>query len=160
MKKLVIITALVFAVTGIVTSISSVSAQTPTPTTGKTIVQRIAERFGLNQSDVEAVFDQQRQEHQAEHRVRMEERLNQLVAEGTLNETQKQAILTKLQEMASQKQSMKDSLQTMTPEQRQAEMQKKQQEMKAWADSLGIDQSLLRRFGHPGFGHKMGRMMK
>lgn len=161
-KKTSTVTFLLMAAIVTMAGASYVSAQTPANNPGLSIVQRISQRFGLNQSDVQSVFDQHHQEVQTEHRARMEERLNQLVAEGKLNETQKQAILTKLQEMVSQKQSNGENFRTMTPEQRQAEMQKKHDEMKSWADSIGIDPSILggfgmvHPFGHRRFGMKMG----
>lgn len=161
-KKSSTITFLLIAAIALVAGTSYVSAQTPANTPGLSIVQRVSQRFGLNQSDVQSVFDQHRLEMQAEHRTRMEERLNQLVAEGKLNETQKQAVLKKMQEMQTQKLSMMENFRTMTPEQRQTEMKKKRDEMKAWADSIGIDPSILGGFGmahpggHRGFGMKMG----
>lgn len=162
------IPVLALGVFTIFASTSFVWTQTPTPiqsgqAPGKTIVQRIAERFGLNESDVQSVFDQNHQERQAQRQDRMEERLTQLVAEGKLNESQKQAILSKMQELANQKQSQMDNFRNMTRQERLTEMQKKHDEVKSWADSLGIDPSIQGIFGRyssvPPFGHMMGLKM-
>ncbi len=150
---------LIAAIT-LVAGTSYVSAQTPANNSDLSIVQRMSQRFGLNQSDVQSVFDQHHQEMQSKHQARMEERLNKFVAEGKLNNTQKQAILTKIQDMQSKKLSNMENFRTMTPEQRQAEKEKHHAEMKTWAQSQGIDLSVIGGFGHHGFGRTMGGMMK
>lgn len=64
-----------------------------------TIVTRIAERFNLNQSDVQKVFDDARAEKRSTMRKNLESRLTTAVSEGTITEAQKQAILTKFDQM-------------------------------------------------------------
>jgi len=89
------------------------------------IVQRLVEKFGLNEADVKAVFDEERSARQAEMQARHEERLNQAVSDGKITEEQKQAILAK---------------------------QGEREEMKAWAESEGIDWEVLQELmGGPGF---------
>src|SRR3989338_237342 len=66
------------------------------------MVQKIAERFGLNQDDVQKVFDEEHQARKAEMETKFNERLSQLVADGKLTEEQKQAIIAKRAELESQ----------------------------------------------------------
>jgi hypothetical protein len=59
------------------------------------IVQRLAQKFGLQETEVQAVFDEVHQERHQKMKQDMENRLNQAVQEGKITESQKQAILDK-----------------------------------------------------------------
>lgn len=63
------------------------------------IVQKIAQRFNLNEADVKAVFDEQHAEMKKQMQAKMEAELNQAVSEGKLTEEQKQKIIAKRSEM-------------------------------------------------------------
>jgi len=63
------------------------------------MIQRMTERFGLNQREVKTFMDEERETHRAERRQGIEERLNQAINEGSLTEDQKNTILTKIGEM-------------------------------------------------------------
>ena len=76
------------------------------------LAQRIAQKFNLNQADVEAVIQE---EHQARH----EARLDQLVADGKSTEEQKSLILQKQEEW----QSNKPDFFRMSQKERQAPME-------------------------------------
>lgn len=86
MKKLIIpvvmVTILAFAG-------YSVSAQ---ETPGQTLIQRIAQRFNLDEAEVQKVFEE-------EHRALLEERLNKAVADGKISEKRKQEILSRSEEV-------------------------------------------------------------
>lgn len=118
-------------------SVPGASAQGPNQ---ESIIQRLAEKFGVNQDEVQSVFDQQREERQAQMQARYEERLNQAVTDGEITTNQKDAILKKHQEMQQNR------------EQERADWQ-------AWLKENGLEDS---EFGF-GFGHKgkmgMGRGM-
>jgi len=123
------------------------------------IVQKIAERFNLNVSEVEQVFDEERDERRADMYAHFAERLNDLVTEGKLTEAQKEAILDKHEEM----QNSMEELENLTPEERKGKMQAMHEEFKTWVDEQGINLPLLGPFG-TGFGHRggfggMGMMM-
>ncbi len=102
-----------------------------------TIVSKIAERFNLNESDVEAVFDAVRDEKQDEMKKTREEKLSQAVADGVITEEQKTLLLTKMEE-------------------HQGERQTKADEMKKWFSDNGIDQTKLSTYLRPNF-KGMGR---
>src|SRR5688500_1654770 len=79
-----------------------VSAQ-DTSATSPSIVQKIAQRFNLSQTDVQKVFDEAHEERMSKMKVQVEERLNQAVKDGKITEAQKQALLSKFTEMMTQK---------------------------------------------------------
>jgi 3-hydroxyacyl-CoA dehydrogenase len=125
-----------------------VSAQSTDGTTD--VVTLIAQKFSLDKNQVQQVFDQHHQEMKIKRQTKMEERLTQLVKDGKLTESQKQAVLTK---MAEEKNSFNpQSFKDLTPEQRKTQMDQHRQEMENWAKSQGIDLSLIRPL-------KMGRAM-
>ncbi|MCA9308394.1 MAG: hypothetical protein R3B92_02710 [Patescibacteria group bacterium] len=92
------------------------------------MAQKFAERFGLNQTDVQNFFQEQHAARQEQMQATREERLNQLVAEGKLTEEQKAQLLTKMQE-------------------HHTEMEEHREEMQNWATENGIDLSLLHMGG-------------
>lgn len=103
------------------------------------IIQKLVERFGLKESDVQAVFDEVRQERQLQMQERFEERLDQAVKDGKITESQKQAILAKHKELAEKRLQNPKDWQNMTPEQRRQAMQEQKKELESWASQNGID---------------------
>ena len=124
-----------------------------------TLIERIIEKFGLKKDDVQKVVDEFRTEKQAEMKKLQEERLNEAVTNGTITEEQKQLILKKHEEMQAEREKNKETWQNMTQEERKAEHEKRQAEMKAWADENGIDLNQFFGFKH-GIGFRHGFMMK
>jgi len=116
------------------------------------IVQKLVQRFGLAESDVQAVFDEAKKEREDQMKTKFEDRLTQAVKDGKLTDTQKQAILTKMQEMQTNRQTNAANWQNMTPEQRKTTFQAQRQELESWAKQNGIDLKYF--FG--GFGMKGG----
>jgi LPS sulfotransferase NodH len=91
------------------------------------LVQRIAEKFDLNESDVEAVFEAVKDEKIAEMEARREEKLSQAVSDGVITETQKNILLSK----------MKEHMETR---------KMNHEEMQAWFAEQGIDHEKLREY--------------
>ncbi len=112
-------------------TVKRVQAQTTSPT----IVQRITQRFGLNEGDVKGVFDEQRQEQFQEKQKFEEQRLTQAVSDGAITEAQKQALLDKWTEIQGQEQKIRDDYQK-------------------WLEDQGIDVTKLAPYA--GFGHHGG----
>jgi hypothetical protein len=129
--------------------VSQVSAQN---TNGSSdLVQMIAQKFNLPQDQVQQVFSEHKEKHHVQMQVKMEERLTQLVSDGKLTESQKQAIIAKMVEM---KNTFKpETLKDLTSDDRREKMEQHKREMDEWALSQGIDPSLLM------FKMKMGRGM-
>lgn len=108
------------------------------------VVDKIAEKFNLNKDEVQKVFDEQRAEHQAEHKQRLEEKLNQAVKNGKITEDQKTKLIAKLEEMRKNRQDQRAE----NREQREAV----RDEFKKWADENGInlDEVMPKIEGHGG----------
>ena len=111
------------------------------------IVDKIAAKFNLDKEEVKKVFDEERSEHQAEHQQKLEERLTQAVNDGKLTEDQKTKLLAKMEELAAERQTEKES------------RQDRRQEFEDWAEENGIKLSEVlpkivggpRRGGHGPF---------
>lgn len=118
------------------------------------LVQAIAQKFNLDQTQVQGVFDQFRSTQKANMTQKMQQmedqRLTNLVTQGKITNDQKTAIET---ELAALKAKYLANLGSLTPDQRKQAMQNYQNDLKSWASSQGIDQSLLA----PKFDLGMGR---
>jgi len=96
------------------------------------IVQRIAERFGLNQEEVESVFNEMHEERMQQHKQALEEHFDQAVSDGVITDAQKQALLEKQEELRKERDQHREEMQT-------------------WMEEQGIDPEKLAPYG--GFGH-------
>lgn len=94
------------------------------------LVTKIAQKFNLKETDVEAVFEAVRDEKQEEMKSQRVKRLDQAVKDGVITEAQKTAILTKMEE-------------------HDEERGKKKEEMQKWFADNGIDESKLRDYLRP-----------
>jgi hypothetical protein len=112
-------------------------------TTYPPIVQKLIDRFNLNEDEVKDVFDEAREERRQIWEQNREQRLDQAVEDGVITAEQKQALLEKYAEMQTEKQQHKE-------------------EMHEWFEEQGIDHEALMQYG--GFGGKgfkhggMGRL--
>ncbi|HSX17186.1 MAG TPA: hypothetical protein VLH86_03740 [Patescibacteria group bacterium] len=156
-SKKPLIMAGVGAVVGLAAFAGVASAQTPTITDNgqQTLVDKIATRFNLNKSDVQAVFDEDRTAHQAEMKQRMDDRLTQAVKDGKITEAQKTLIENKQQELQTYIESIKDK----TPAERKTLMRAKLTEVEQWAKDNGLTDYFHAFAGGPG-GHKGGMEFK
>ncbi|MBU0618967.1 hypothetical protein KKD62_01900 [Patescibacteria group bacterium] len=103
------------------------------------IIQKLVERFGLNEEEVKVVFDETREKRRVEMQTRLENRLNEAIEGGDLTEAQKEAILAKKAEMQTNCGEFKD----LSPEERQKKMQAHKEEMQTWAEANGVDLSQM-----------------
>lgn len=157
MRKTFIIGAAVLTIVG-ATAFISTSTFAQSPGTQNRMAQRLAQKLGLPEDKVKSAFDEVHTEHLTEMKKTQEERLSQLVAEGKITDTQKQAIIAKLEEVRNQKLSNKDNFENLTLEERKQKMEAHKIELENWAKSQGIDLSLImtrREKGSRDFGHKM-----
>lgn len=121
-----------------------------------TLIQRITEKFNLNQGEVEEVFNQHGEERHQQRQMEIEERLNKAVSDGKITEEQKNLILKKKEEMQGQRESFKN----LSDEERKEQMINHREEMKKWAEENDIDMKEFmgggKGFGGEGRGHKGG----
>jgi hypothetical protein len=69
----------------------------------------------------------------------LEDRLEQLVAEGKLTPEQQALIITKHQELKTRKQAQMESWSQMTPEERRAASEAHRQSLQNWSQENGFD---------------------
>jgi len=101
------------------------------------MIDKIAEKFNLNEDEVADVFNEMRLERQQERQKQMESGLDEAVQDGVITAEQKELLLNKHAEM-------------------QTEREEHRKEMQSWFENQGIDpQSLApyRKFGRLGFKH-------
>lgn len=161
MQKKHLVTAAALAIVGTTLfGATQAFAQTQAPEDPRaSIVEKLATKFGLEESAVQAVFDEQRAEHQTEMLARQVERLTQLVSEGKITEEQKQLIIQKRQELMAEHQSEHESMRDKTPEERRAAMEEHRTALESWATEHGIDvQYLMPGQGQKGPGSMRGMM--
>ena len=105
------------------------------------VVDKLVERFDLNEEEVVGVFDEMHQERQQERQAQMEAGLDDAVAAGVITSDQKQALLDKQAEMQEKHEQLRE-------------------EMKTWRDESGIDFEALAPYhvgcGGRGFGKMHG----
>ena len=133
MNKKIVVTVLTLALAGSAVVASRTSAQGIF--SGDNFISTLAQKFGKSEDEIKTVFDQVRNERQAEMQTLQAERLDQAVSDGNLTEDQKQMILSKKAELQAERQAERDN--------RQAH----QQELKTWAEENGIDTQYLFGFG-------------
>lgn len=159
MNKKVVLPFLALGVLAFGTLISqnyALAAENVNPET--TIVEKIATKFDLNKNEVQKVFDEQKIEMQAQMQAKNEERLTILVSEGKITEAQRTLILNKHKELHESRQSDRDALKELTPEEKKAKMEAKRTELNTWAKENGIDPDFLflGRGMREGHGPRMG----
>jgi hypothetical protein len=144
MKKKLFIPVAVLALLGGVTLISATAfVQANSEGSYPPIIQKLVERFGLNEEEVKAVFDEVREEHRAEMQSRFGERFNEAVESGDLTEEQKQLILAKHEELRAEREANRESFQNMTWEERREVMEAQRAELESWAEENGVDPKYL-----------------
>lgn len=122
------------------------------------IVQKIAERFNLSEDEVEAVFEEEREDHHAQMQAWWAERLDDLVNDGKVTSDQKQAIIDKHEEMHNQIIELQD----LSFDERKEKMREIHEEFKSWSQEQGIDFPTIGPIGRGvgkgfgGGGHMMG----
>lgn len=150
MKK-ALLTAAVLAGTmaGGLATASVVSAATDTSQSPESsLVDKVANKFGLNKADVQKVFDEDRSARQTERETKAKEALAQAVTDGKLTQAQADKITAKRAEMKTFMESLRDK----TAAERHSAMDAKRDELQQWAKDNGIDESYLRPMGGRGHG--------
>jgi hypothetical protein len=122
------------------------SASADDETTAHPMIQALAERFGLNEDEVETFMGERMQERHQEMQQSKEDRLEKAVSDGVITEDHRNALVEKWNQMH---------------EERSQEREEHREEMQAWMESQGIDHEALMEysgFKEGGIG-KMGKGM-
>jgi len=120
------------------------------PLNNDLVVQKIAERFGLNEADVGSFFEDMGKHGNDWMNGHFEKKLDQLVADGEITEEQKQALLDKHAELQSEREILRKEWNSMTENERLAARDAHHDQMESWAEEMGIDLKDFRM----GFGDK------
>lgn len=153
MKSKYTIPVIAVIVIGTVLLVTPAFAETSS-TDRTSLIQKIAQKFGIKENELQAVFDEHRQQKHNEMLGRLEDKLNQAVKEGKITEAQKQLILNKHKELAAKHQAEMDKWKNMTPQERRQAKESHKTELEDWAEKNGIDLQYFFRFkGGMGRGH-------
>lgn len=133
---------------GIRSTFAAEDGEQPKDTFMSELVSAIAEKFDLDEDEVQAVIDEQREAHREEMKAKHDEMFETMIADavedGDLTQDQADEILEKRDEM----QELAESLVDEEPEDRKEAMQSAMEELKEWAEENDIDPQYL-RFGPP-----------
>lgn len=118
-------------------------------------VTELAERFNLDENEVETYFEEKRVEHQAEREEKRAEHMASLVEAGTLTQEQADELTAMREATRDQVKALRDS--GAEREEIKTLMEEKHAEVEAWADAQGLSLDDIRpehgrRHGH-GHGH-------
>jgi len=107
------------------------------------LVQKIADTFHLNKSDVQKVFNDYHQQRQADRRQHLKDNLDQKVKDGTITQDQETKILAKLDELQQQ-------LKNDNQQDRRADRRQLFQQLQQWAkdNNINLQQVLPRPTDH------------
>ncbi len=115
------------------------------------IIQKIADKFGLNVDDVKAVFDEDQEARHEEMHAQCEASLDEAVEDGKITEPQKQ----ELQTLLDKKKTLHEDTKDLAPEERREAMETHHSEITQWAEDNDVD--LKDILGHtPGKGGRHG----
>lgn len=141
------------------TSVGAIHAASSTTTTNPmtSLVQAIATKFNLKTTDVQAVFDSQKTEMDAQRTQDYKTSLDQAVKDGKLTQAQEDLLVAK----QAEEKTFMDSLKSMSATDRQTAMQTHMTDLKKWATDNNIPQEYLPmgpggRGGHGGPGEPGG----
>lgn len=167
MKRNVLLGVMVVTIVGLTVVGTTSKVHAASPFDGlSTFVERIAQKFGLKQADVQQVVDEVQAERmkgrQGEMDELLEARLNVAVKNKKITEAQKNLILEKHKELQAKRLSDWESWKDLTPEQRQTQRETQRTELEEWAKKNNIDASYLGGFGMGmgGRGKGMGWKMR
>ncbi|MBU4017299.1 hypothetical protein KJ980_06315 [Patescibacteria group bacterium] len=155
LNKKIVLPVLAVAVLGVGVAFTSLQAHAQTSSNSFSgLVQVIAQKFGLEQSKVQSVVDdyrnQQKQNMQQNKQQKEQDRLDALVQEGKITDAQKKTILDEQAKLKSE--YSPDTFKNLTPDQKKQQFQKEQDEIKSWAKSQNIDPIyVMSGFGMRGF---------
>jgi hypothetical protein len=154
-KQLVIAATIATIGLGGLGAVGIANAATTSSTTGTSIVDKIAARFGLKTADVQAVFDQNRADHEAQRQQAIADKLAAGVKAGTITQAQSDAITAKVKELQTTRDANRTKFESMTDAERKVAMDTEKTALDTWiVDNKIPDQfaHLLRMGGHGGPG--------
>ncbi len=150
-KLLLVLGAITIIGAGALGSSQAFAQESNTQDPVNSLVQKIADKFGLNKDDVQAMFTEHKSEMKANISARQEDRLSNLVSEGKITEAQKTLIINKQKELAEKRAANKSSLKDLSREEIRSKMETERAELEKWATDNGIDKKYLMMGSGRGF---------
>ncbi len=137
---------------GIAHAATATSASMTNPVSS--LVTALASKFNLKTVDVQAVFDAQHAQMEAQHTVAVKTELTQLVKDSKLTQTQADAILAKKAALEQQRETNRSSMASETDVERKAPTDAERTALDTWMSKNGIsnDYRYLLRGGPGGSG--------
>lgn len=156
MKSKIVIPVLALVVTSslLITTPTTVHAQTTNNNNSfSELVQMIAQKFNLDQAQVQGVFDQYKTQHQIKKIDNWNSKLDQDIKDGKITQAQKQLIISKRQELQNNRPDFKN----LTSDQKKAAVKQQKTDLENWAKQNNIDiKYLIGRNMRSGRGMRMG----
>jgi hypothetical protein len=122
------------------TALYNASGAKAAEATNSSLIQTIAQKFGLSQDDVQKTVDDYRSSNRADRQANQDAKLDQAVTDGVITDNQKNLIISKRSEIRATEQKNRD-------------------EMQKWMSDNGIDHSKLQTYMGNGAGGHSGRGM-
>ena len=138
-RKVILPIAALVLLAGIGYGTGQVSAQNMGLNHHQDLISKLAEKLGVSEAQVQSVFEEIHQERHTLMEQQFNNRLEKLVANGTITSAQKQAILDKHAQIQAVRQSEIESWQNLSPEERRAQMDAKRDELETWAEENSIN---------------------
>lgn len=119
------------------------SAATPA-SGGDNLMDKLVSRFNLNKDEVQAVFDEDRDEREAERTQDMADKITEAVTEGTLTQEQADALNAKIAELREQRKADREQMKDLSREERQSLLKSRRNEIKQWLADNTIPEEFAR----------------
>lgn len=133
--------------------VAHAATSTSTSDPMSSLVSAIATKFNLKTADVQAVFDQQRTQMDAQRTAEVKSELAQLVKDGKLTQAQSDAIIAKRTALEQQRESNRTKMQSMTDAERKSAMDSERTALQTWLKDNGISTDYMYLLmGGPGHG--------
>lgn len=152
-QKIAVVALATVATLGVGGYLASTAVNAADSTTRITIAEKIAEKFNLNQDEVEAVFTQDREERETS-------RLEHAVENGVITEDQVSAIEAKQEEFRADMDDL--NAQELTTEERHDAVKALMDEYSTWAEENDIPVGMVAggpKGQHSQMGGRMGQGM-
>lgn len=124
---------------------AATSTTTTAPNFFQGLVQFIAQKFGLDKTQVQNAVNEYQTQHMQQVQQTMQDNekkhLDKLVSQGKITSSQEQQIIDEQNKLKSEYNPQ--DLRSQTPDQRKATLQKEKAEIQAWSQQTGIDSKYL-----------------
>lgn len=142
------------------TGVQIANAATDTSSTAthpmSSLVDAVASKFNLNKTDVQAVFDEQRDKMESEREADVKGQVAQLVSDGKITQDQADKINKKRAELKTERDANRTSRETLSKTERKAKMDERKAAIDTWLEQNSIDKQyaylLIGGHGHGGHG--------